>query len=55
MNKSHEKNVLKKAERMQKRAWDIIEDTRIIELWSSIGATINLVGSLKTGCRFTDK
>ena len=43
------KNVLEKAERMQKRAWDIIEETRIIELWSSIGATINLVGSLKTG------
>lgn len=37
------------AETIQKRAWKIIEDTDIIKIWSSIGATINLVGSLKTG------
>lgn len=37
------------AESMQKKAWDVIKDTRIIEIWSSIGATINLVGSLKMG------
>ncbi len=37
------------ADLMQKKAWDIIEDTNIIEIWSSIGATINLVGSLKMG------
>lgn len=34
---------------MQKQAWDIINDTDLIGIWTSIGATINLVGSLKTG------
>ncbi len=37
------------AESMQKSAWEIIKDTNIIEIWSSMGATINLVGSLKMG------
>lgn len=37
------------AEQMQKQAWKIIEETNIINLWSSIGATANLVGSVKTG------
>jgi len=30
-------------------AWKIINDTNIIGIWESIGATVNLVGSLKTG------
>jgi hypothetical protein len=34
---------------LQQRAYAIIEETKIIEIWSAIGATINLVGSLKTG------
>ena len=33
---------------MQKEAWSVIEKTDIIKHWTSIGATINLVGSLKT-------
>ncbi|WP_020589024.1 hypothetical protein [Desulfobacter curvatus] len=37
------------SESMQKDAWQVINDTNIIEIWSSIGATINLVGSLKMG------
>lgn len=37
------------AELNQKRAWKIIEDTDIIAIWQSIGAEINLVGSLKSG------
>jgi hypothetical protein len=37
------------ANQMQEKAWDVVEDTKIIQLWSSIGATINRVGSLKTG------
>nr|WP_321466645.1 hypothetical protein [uncultured Desulfobulbus sp.] len=41
--------VLEIAESMQKNAWEIIKDTNVIEIWSSIGATINLVGSLKMG------
>lgn len=33
----------------QQKAWSIIKDTRIIQIWESIGAKVNLVGSLKTG------
>ena len=33
----------------QKRAHEVIEETNIREIWSSIGATINLVGSLRMG------
>lgn len=43
------KQIFEIAESMQKSAWDVIKDTNIIEIWSSIGATINLVGSLKMG------
>lgn len=43
------KQLFEIAESMQKDAWQVINDTNIIEIWSSIGATINLVGSLKMG------
>ncbi len=43
------KQILEIAESRQKNAWEIINDTNVIEIWSSIGATINLVGSLKMG------
>ncbi|MCD7973597.1 MAG: nucleotidyltransferase domain-containing protein [Candidatus Azobacteroides sp.] len=33
----------------QQKAWEIIETTRIISQWESIGATVHIVGSLKTG------
>lgn len=33
----------------QQKAWSIIKDTRIIPIWESVGAIVNLVGSLKTG------
>ena len=33
----------------QQRAWEIIKETNIINIWKSIGATINLIGSLKLG------
>ncbi|WP_022666160.1 hypothetical protein [Desulfospira joergensenii] len=42
-------DILKTAERRQKEAWSVIEKTNVTDHWSSIGATINLVGSLKTG------
>jgi len=42
-------NVLEVAEQMQQEAWRVVEETGVIRLWSSIGATVNLVGSLKTG------
>ena len=37
------------ADQRQKEAWSIIERTDILSIWTSIGAEINLVGSLKTG------
>ncbi len=43
------KELLEKAEERQKEARAVIEESDVISHWSSIGATINLVGSLKTG------
>ena len=43
------KGLLEMAKQMQKEAWSVIKETNVIGHWSSIGATINLVGSLKTG------
>lgn len=37
------------ARRNQQKAIQIIEDTRISEIWRQAGATINLVGSLRMG------
>ena len=42
-------NVSKLSEQIQQQAWSVIEETKVIKHWTSIGATINLVGSLKTG------
>lgn len=42
-------NILDIAERNQQKAWEIVEKTSIIQIWESIGARINLVGSLRTG------
>lgn len=42
-------DILKLAEQNQQIAWKILEDTRIIPTWERIGATVNLVGSLKSG------
>lgn len=42
-------DIIKLAEQNQQSAWKILEDTRIIQTWENIGATVNLVGSLKSG------
>lgn len=42
-------DIRKAAEEYQARAWEVIREARIVEAWQSIGAEINLVGSLKTG------
>ena len=42
-------NILELAKRNQQKAWEIIEDTRIVRIWEGIGAKENLVGSLRTG------
>ena len=41
--------IFARSDALQKSAWEIITETRVVETWQSIGATINLVGSLKTG------
>jgi len=43
------RDIVESAEETQNRAWEVIRDARIIDAWTSIGATVNLVGSLKTG------
>ena len=42
-------NILELAKRNQQKAWEIIEDTRIVRIWEGIGAKVNLVGLLRTG------
>lgn len=42
-------NILELAKRNQQKAWEIIEDTRVVRIWEGIGAKVNLVGSLRTG------
>ena len=46
-------NILELAKRNQQKAWEIIEDTRIVRIWEGIGAKVNLVGSLRTGYWFS--
>ena len=40
-------DILKLAEKNQQSAWNVLEDTYLIPAWERIGATVNLVGSLK--------
>lgn len=42
-------DIFELAEHHQRTAWEVLEETGIILAWESIGATVNLVGSLKTG------
>ncbi len=42
-------NIFELAKRNQQKAWEIIEDTRIVRIWEGIGAKVNLVGSLRIG------
>lgn len=48
-------DILKIAEQNQQRAWKVIENSNIIAIWESVGAEINLVGSLKTGLMMNHK
>lgn len=41
--------ILTLSRKNQERAWEIIRDTNVIGIWESVGATINLIGSLKLG------
>ncbi|MDH6305295.1 hypothetical protein M2459_002395 [Parabacteroides sp. PF5-5] len=42
-------DILKLAEKNQQSAWNVLEETGLIPAWERIGATVNLVGSLKSG------
>lgn len=48
-------DILKIAEQNQQSAWKVLENTRIIPTWESIGATVHLVGSLKSGLMMKSK
>lgn len=41
--------ILTLAKQNQQTAWKILEDNCIIQAWEHIGATVNIVGSLKSG------
>lgn len=42
-------DILEISEKRQKKAREIISKLQLIRLWENIGATVNIVGSLKTG------
>jgi hypothetical protein len=42
-------DIEKQAENIQKKAMRVIKESGVIDAWKSIGAEVNLVGSLKTG------
>ena len=47
--KMNDMDIFELALHHQKTAWDILEHTGIIPAWERIGATVHLVGSLKSG------
>lgn len=49
------KKILELAETNMRRAREIIEDARIEEAWKSIGARVNLIGSVKMGLLMTHR
>lgn len=42
-------DILEIAKRNQEKAWRVIKETNVIQIWEGIGAKVNLVGSLSTG------
>lgn len=48
-------DILALARYNQDKAWEVIKETNIIKCWQSIGARINLIGSLKTGLLMTHR
>jgi len=43
------KDIRRVAGEQQARAWEVVREAGIVEAWQSIGAQVNLVGSLRTG------
>ena len=42
-------DILKQSQQIQQSAWQIVEDAGIVSAWEHIGATVHIVGSLKSG------
>ena len=42
-------HILELAEKNQREAWEVIRKTDVMNIWKSVGAEINLVGSLNMG------
>ena len=42
-------HILELAEKNQREAWEVIRKTDVMNIWTSVGAEINLVGSLNMG------
>lgn len=48
-------DIIELSKHNQQLAWDILENTHIVSVWESIGAKVNIVGSLKTGLLMKNK
>lgn len=48
-------DIFKTANRIQQKAWTVIEETGVVRHWASVGAVANLVGSLKTGLMINNR
>ncbi len=42
-------HILELAEKNQREAWEVIRKTDVMNIWTSVGAEINLVGSIEYG------
>lgn len=42
-------DILELAKQNQEEAWKVVENSGVVKAWESIGAEVNLVGSLRTG------
>lgn len=43
------------AKQNQEEAWKVVENSGVVKAWESIGAEVNLVGSLRTGLLMTHR
>lgn len=43
------------AKQNQEEAWKVVENSGVVKVWESIGAEVNLVGSLRTGLLMTHR
>lgn len=53
--KKRKMDIITLARQNQQTAWKILEDNHIIQEWEHIGATANIVGSLKSGLLMKDR